>query len=107
MVNCIEIYLCVAKALKSLPFSFTQLETPYGIQVHSIKDVPADAFIKAFAEHLKSLGKFRLPEVWTECWKYPTFEWLFLTLEVDFNETFTVSARLFIVCLFLRFLLFP
>lgn len=44
------------------------METPFGIHVHSVKDVPAQPLIEAFANHLKRTGKFRIPS-WTDCVK--------------------------------------
>jgi small subunit ribosomal protein S19e len=48
--------------LKPLVAIMCELVAPYKIQ--TLKDVPADAFITAFAQHLKSTGKFITPE-WT------------------------------------------
>lgn len=43
------------------------------LKVNSVRDVPADAFIKAYAKHLKRVGKLQVPE-WTTISKTASFK---------------------------------
>lgn len=58
----LRLYCYVTKAC-FVPVCVIKTETPFAVHVHSVKDVPAQPFIEAYAAHLKRGGKFRLKPV--------------------------------------------